>query len=141
MATTRKQSLVMNLLYLMATLAQISNGQDCEYGSWGDVHGVCMFTCADGTAKSTAQSTLSFDFIRSQCADVNRAYEAGICNSSDDLVFRNACTCPYCKCSTSNQWYIEQFSYEPSKACYDCTCKMHHPTFQKLTIKYLHAHH
>ena len=105
----------------MAVMGAVSETIYCPWGDFETYNDQCMFDCNSGNYAEI--STLSFNFIRSQCKNVDIGYREGICNSLQDLVYRNdSCQCPYCKCSSSGSSYPEILKYDPSKECFNCTC-------------------
>lgn len=115
----------MNLFYIcpLIIICTVAQNSICSYGWFEENNGECMFNC-NYEDDFVEPSTLSFSFIRSTCSNVEDAYQQGICDSIDDLVYRaDYCTCPYCKCSTSSSELVEVFNLNnPDKTCSNCTC-------------------
>lgn len=104
-----------------------SQPADCTYGRFEEepTTGNCMFDCNNDN-NYVSISALSFDFIKSECPNVEVAATQGICDGVEDLLYRKdgVCDCPYCRCSSLGQSYEEILSYPPSKECFNCTCKI-----------------
>jgi len=105
----------------------VSQNTDCSLGTFetNPATGTCMFDC-EYDNRYVAIDTLSFDFIREECDDVNYAamFYPSECSSLADLVWpASSCDCPSCICSsatTDSEYHTH--SQLVSKTCVQCTC-------------------
>ena len=104
-------------LYLIGALSE-----SCDYGEFYEYNDKCMFNC-EYNGNYVEIDTLSFEQIASECENVQSAFEDGICDSLDDLVWRDdECDCPYCECSSITSSYEKTISFSPYLSCDLLTC-------------------
>ena len=103
----------------------LSQGFDCNYGTFEYVNNVCMYDC-EYDDNHIPISSLSFGQIRSECSRVDTAARIYSCTMNDLVWPKDTCDCPYCSCSSSNDGTLfELKSYRdggPTKECFNCSC-------------------
>ena len=113
------KSIYLGTFAVVGTLSQFCD----DWGYFKEYNNECMFQC-EGSDNYIEINTLSFDpMIINYCSQIEKAYEYGLCNSLDDLVWRDdRCNCPYCSCSSEGLFYRDTTTYQPQLQCDKCIC-------------------
>eukprot|EP01084_Bolivina_argentea_P149056 260471_1 len=118
---------------LYAIWVQQPFAQDCGYGTianqYDDSTGqqYCALVCYDeyftnGETVASALSTASFNSIKAACPSIQIAIDQyGSCSQSN-LVYPDACGCPYCSCDDTSAVNYHETQSLFTKSCTVCQC-------------------